>query len=217
MKPTTNTLSIKSTGPYDRAFEQHLIDHSIYPEEYEYADGTALPQPENLQEINERLKRPRLYLSLSKFSDADFKQFKRENANARKEKQVTKSVISIIEGKVRDSRCVSGGIPFANLSQLTDGTLVPGNPDIYHGARPEQLDRRVRNELNKLVVPSTQDSLPILPNFFLATKGPDGSLAVAERQACYDGALGARSMHAIKAYAKDGEAYDGNAYAITSI
>lgn len=216
LNPTTKAFPTKITGPYDRAFEQHLIDHSIYPEEYEYPDGTALPQPENLQEIRERLKRSRPSLSSSKFSDADFKQFRRENANARKEKQVTTSVIPVIQGKIRDSRCISGGIPFANLGQMTDGTLVPGNPDVYHGARPEKLDRRVRDELHKLIVPSTQNSLPILPNFCLAAKGPGGSLEVAERQVCYDGALGARSMHAIKAYAKDGEAYDGNAYAITS-
>ncbi|EEH40420.1 hypothetical protein PAAG_02475 [Paracoccidioides lutzii Pb01] len=31
------------------------------------------------------------------------------------------------------------------------------------------------------------------PNFFLEAKIPDGSLAVATRQACYDGALGADS------------------------
>ena len=194
-----------------------MVDHGIYPEEYEYPDGTAPPQPENLQQINERLGQPRPSLSPSKFSDAGFKKFKRENANARKEKQITTSVIPLMEGEIRDSRGVSGGIPFTNFDHLTDGTLVPGNPDTYYGARPEQLDRRVRDKLNKLVVPSTQDDLPILPNFSLAAKGPDGSLAVAERQACYDGALGARSMHALQAFIEDEGAHDGNAYAIASI
>jgi len=49
-------------------------------------------------------------------------------------------VISVIEGKIRDAKCISGGIPFTNLNHLMDGTLVPGNPDRYYGARPEQLD-----------------------------------------------------------------------------
>ena len=93
--------------------------------------------------------------------------------------------------------------------------LVPGNPDIHYGARPEQLDRQVRNELNDLLVPSTQHDLPILPNFSFAAKGPVGSLAVAGRQACYDGALGAHSIHALQEYAEDGEAQDGNTYTIT--
>ncbi|KAI0187943.1 hypothetical protein F4808DRAFT_466292 [Astrocystis sublimbata] len=43
---------------------------------------------------------------------------------------------------------------------------------------------------SRRIVPSTQPDLPVAPNFFLAAKGPDGSLAVVERQACYDGALG---------------------------
>src|SRR2546423_1000266 len=67
--------------------------------------------------------------------------------------------------------------------------FVPGNPDIYYGARPEQLDRQVCDVLSGHIIPSTQDDLPIVPNFFLA-KDPEGSLAVAGRQACYDGALG---------------------------
>ena len=68
-----------------------------------------------------------------------------------------------------------------------------------------------------MIVPSTQDDLPILPNFLLAAKGPDGSLAVAGRQATYDGALGARSMHALQSYREDAESYDDKAYTITSI
>jgi hypothetical protein len=63
------------------------------------------------------------------------------DADASEERQVTESVIPFIEGKIADSKCVAGGIPFRNLDHLTDGTLVPGNPD--RGARPEQLDRRI--------------------------------------------------------------------------
>jgi hypothetical protein len=47
-------------------------------------------------------------------------------------------------------------------------------------------------------------------------KGPDGSAAVAERQACYDGALGARAMHSLQSYGQDKPTYDNNAYVITS-
>ncbi|KAF2192904.1 hypothetical protein K469DRAFT_795090 [Zopfia rhizophila CBS 207.26] len=55
------------------------------------------------------------------------------------------------------------------------------------------------------------------PNFFLAAKGPDGSLVVAGRQACYDGALGARAMHSLQSYRQDEPVYDNNADTITSI
>lgn len=106
--------------------------------------------------------------------------------------------------------------PIYEPSPFDNGTLVPGNPDVYHGARPEQLNRQVRDELSSDIIPSTQDDLPILPNFFLAVKGPDGSSAVAKRQACYVGALGARGMLRLHSYAQDNLVYDNNAYTFTS-
>jgi hypothetical protein len=214
-KPTTNTT--KSTGPYDRGFQQNLIDGGVYPDEYEYPDGRVPLQPDNWEDINQRLAQPRLSLSPSKFSNEQFRKFKRADANAFKEKQVTTSVIPIIEGEIRDAKYVSGGIPFTNLDYLTNGTLVPGNPDLYYGARPEQLDRRVRDELSGHIISSTQDDLPIAPNFLLAAKGPDGSLAVAGRQASYDGALGARGQLSLQSYGEDEPVYDNIAHTITSI
>jgi hypothetical protein len=92
---------------------------------------------------------------------------------------VINSVIPIIEGKVGDDKCVAGYIPFNNLDHLTDGTIAPAKPDLFYGARPEQLDRRVRTELGSRIIPSTQNDLPMAPNFFLEAKGPDGSLTVA--------------------------------------
>ena len=108
-------------------------------------------------------------------------------------------------------------MPFTNLDALTDGTLVPDNPDIYYGARPEQLDRRVRDELSGHIIPSIQDDSPIAPNFFLAAKGPDGSLAVAGRQASYDVALGARRVRSVRSYRQAEPVFDNKAYTITSI
>ena len=173
-------------------------------------------KPNNWEEINIRLLRPRSSLSPSTFSEEAFQKFVQADTDAPKEKQITTSVIPIIEGNTEDAKCVSGGIPFTNLDPLTDGTLVPGNPDIYYGARPEQLNRQVRDELSGNIIPSTQDDLPILPNFFLAVKGPDGSAAVAKRQACYDGALGARGMLHLHSYGKGNLMDDNNAYTFAS-
>ena len=211
---TSNTT--KSTGPYNRNFQQNLIDGGVYPDGYEYPNGQVPAQPGNWDEINQRLLQPRSSLSPSRFTNEDFKAFQRADAHASKEKQVTTSVMPMIEGNIEDAKCVSGGIPFTNLDPLTDGTLVPGNPDIYYGARPEQLDRRVRDALRGHIIPSTQDDLPIVPNFFIAVKGPDGSAAVAKRQACYDGALGARSMLSLQSYGQGNLVYDNNAYTFTS-
>jgi hypothetical protein len=193
-KPTTNTTTTRNTRPYDRNFQQNLIDGGVYPHRYEYPDGRIPAKPNNWEEVNQSLAQPRPSLSRSKFSEEAHEQFVRADAHASKEDQVTKSVIPIIEGKITDAKSVSGKIPFTNLDHLTDGRLVPGNPDLYYGARPEQLNRQVRDELSGQIIPSTQHDLPIAPNFFLAAKGPDGSIAVAGRQASYDGALGAYTV-----------------------
>ncbi|KAF2973210.1 hypothetical protein GQX73_g433 [Xylaria multiplex] len=214
---TSQTNTTKSISPYDRAFQQHLLDHNIFPDDYEYPDGTVPPEPSNLDDILRVLAKRRPSLSPSRFSDSDFRRFKRADTHASKEWQVISTVIPIIEGEVRDSKCVSGQIPFTNLDHLTDRPLVPGNPDRYYGARPEQLNRQVRTELSKQIVPSTQHDLPIAPNFFLAVKGPGGSLEVAERQAFYDGALGARGIRSLQTYGDAELDSDNNASTITSI
>ena len=211
---TPGTKTTKTTGPYDRAFQQHLVDFGIYPEGYEYPDGRVPPEPEKMEEIVRFLAQPRPSLSPSRFSREDFRKFKRADAHAAKEKQVTNSVIPIIEGDVGDNKCVAGDIPFTNLDHLTDDSLVPGNPHRYYGARPEQLDRQVRTELSGRLIPSTQQDLPIAPNFFLGVKGPEGVPVVAQRQALYDGTLGERGIRDLLSYRSD-PVYDKNAHTMT--
>lgn len=122
-----------------------------------------------------------------------------------------------MKGKITDDKCVEGDILFTNLGPLINDTLTAVKPDLYYGVRLEQLDRRVRDESNGHIIPSTHYDLPIAPNFFLAAKGPNGTAAVARRQACYDGALGARGMHSLQSYGEAEPVHDNNAYTITSI
>lgn len=169
-----------------------------------------------MKDFKQILAQRRASLSSSIFDDEAFEDFVQADVRAAKEKQVSESVIPIIEGKIKDLGCRSGGVPFNNLKPLTDGTLKPGNPDIYYGARPAQLSRNVREELSGNIIPTTEDKLPIAPNFFLEIKGPEGSPAVVERQACYNGALGVKGMHSLQSYQQDGPVYDNNVSAITS-
>lgn len=212
--PTTTTANI---GVYHRNFQQNLIDHGVFPYAYEYPDGRIPAKPDNWKDINQRLMQPRASLSPSRFPDDAFEAFVKADAHASKENKVIDSVIPVIEGKISDRRCVAGNVPFTNLDHLTDGALSSGHPDRFYGARPEQLNRQIRNQLSGRIVPSTQDDLPMAPNFFLAAKGPDGTLGVAGRQACYDGALGARGIQSLQSYGQTEPVYDNNAYTITSI
>ncbi|EEP76022.1 predicted protein [Uncinocarpus reesii 1704] len=215
-KGKRTTAETSTASAYSQNFQQNLIDHGIYLDDYEFPNGNVPSQPNNFDEIVERLARLQPSLSPSKFSDEDFKKFKRANTNASKERLVTTSVIPIIEGEISNSNCVGGDYPFQNLAPLTDGMLASAKPDHFYGARPEQLNHQIRNHLSHHIIPSTQDDLPIVPNFFLEAKGPDGSLAIATRQACYNGALGARGMHSLQSYQQDGPIYDNNAYTLTS-
>ncbi|KAH6894600.1 hypothetical protein B0T10DRAFT_590267 [Thelonectria olida] len=213
-KTIGDTKPTKTTGPYDRNFTQHLIDHGIFPAYYSYPNGRAVPKPDNMDEILRALALPRS--PLLQLSDGNLGSFIEADRDAFKERDVVKSVIPMIEGDLRDGKCMAGGVPFRNLYPLTDGSLVAGNPDQYHGARPEQLHQKVRQELNHNIIPTTQMDLPIAPNFFLEAKGPEGALAVVQRQACYLGALAARGMHTLQSYASRDPTYDNKAYTISA-
>ncbi|EDN10992.1 predicted protein [Histoplasma mississippiense (nom. inval.)] len=169
---TKGTTKATSTTAYSRNFQQNLIDHGVYPPEYRYPDRRKPSKPSNWTEINETLAQPRASLSPSKFSEDRFEDFREADAYASKEKPVTNSVVPILDGDVGDPKCVGGDYLFGNLAPLTDGTLAQAKPDHFYGARPEQLDRQIRNELSDHIIPSTQDDLPMVPNFFLEAKGP---------------------------------------------
>ena len=177
---TRNTTTTKSAGPYDRAFQNHLIDFGIHPDGYEYPNGRAPSEPGNIDDIRAALAQPGPSMSPSRFSNEDFRKFKRADTQASKERQVATSVIPIIDGDIGDTKRVAGEVPFTNLDNLTDGSLVAGNPDLYYGARPDQFDRHIREELGGQIVSSNQHNLSIVPNSFLAVEGPDGSAAVAQ-------------------------------------
>ena len=220
---STTKNTIKNLSTYDTAFQQKLVDSHIYYPHYEYPGGTKTPKPDNWDYINERLARSRASLSPSRFTREQHDDFVRKDANAAKEDMVKKRVIPIIEGTIKegtikDIGTQSGNIPFTNLAPLVaTNKLVNGNPDIYYGARPEQLDLRVREELEQFIIPSTQHDLPILPNHFTAAKGPDGTAAVARRQATYDSCFGARAQLYTRSYGQVELQFDNNAYTVSTI
>lgn len=167
-----------------------------------------------MEEIRESLGQPRHSLSLSCFSPKDFQDLQLANVNATRESHIMKTIIPVIEGDSGDTKCDAGDILFNNFDHLTDGTLVPAKPDYYHGARPEQIDRLLRDKLSGAIIPSTQGDLPAAPNFFIGVKGPDGTAAVAMRQIMYDMALGERGQTALLDYHELNPIYDNKAHTI---
>lgn len=203
----------RKTTVYDAAFEQNLIDHGIYPHGYESDDEERSIYPENWDQINARLSRPRPSLSPSRFPRESFRKFERANIHAYSEDDVKATVLPIIMGDT--TILASRNVEFNNLAPLTDGNVSNDKPDYYEGSRPADLKLQIRKDLDKYIVPSTDTSRPCLPNFFTEVKGPDGSAKVLKRQACYDSAIGARAMLKLRSYVDDTTALDDNAYTIT--
>ncbi|GKZ23968.1 hypothetical protein AbraIFM66951_010220 [Aspergillus brasiliensis] len=211
-KPKTGATTV-----YDPHFERHLIDHGVFLPFLTYPDGTEPSEPENLAEIQRRLEAPRPGPALSEDSlRKTFDEFVRLDNNAVDEQVVVADIVPILKGKRKANSLTGGNHPFNNLAPLTDGSIPHAKPDLYHGAPPTQLNPAIREQLNDQVVPSKQVRRPVAPNFFVEAKGQNGSVPVIIRQACYDGAIGARAMHSIQQFSKKGgKRYDNKAYTIT--
>ncbi|KAL7963195.1 hypothetical protein V8C34DRAFT_310746 [Trichoderma compactum] len=186
------TTTKKSTTPYNRGFEQHLTDHAVHP--------TWKSQKLDLEDIRAAIAVPRRSLSPSKFSDSAFETFQDSNAQSKDEDDVKAYVIPTIIGTKQRDYLFAINTLFGNIKPLTD-----------------DLDRSIRDKLSGYIIPSTMEDKPMVPNLFMEVKGPDGSLAVATRQARYNGAIGSRAIHSLQNYKKEEPAYNSNPYAFSSI
>ena len=209
----------RKSSAYDPDFEQHLIDHGIYPHGYDQGDDDdddddGSVYPDNWEEINERLAQPRPSLSPSRFPREAFRKFEKTNMQALTENTVMSKAFPIIAGTTDIPS--QENLLFGNLKDFTNGSIAKAKPDFYDGSRSAELDKHIREKLGPYIVPSTNTAAPCLPNFFTEAKGPNGSSAVCKRQALYDGALGARGIHELRSYIDQETLFDNKAYTITS-
>ncbi|KAM5470780.1 hypothetical protein MauCBS54593_003824 [Microsporum audouinii] len=214
--PSPKTTKIKSITAYSPKFTQHLSSHGIYLDGYDRPCGKQMPKPKNFDNLHDILSRSRRAVSPTDLSADDFQKFKFRDTIAVNESGVIGLLIPTMDGSNKNRGSTAMDHLCSNLASMTDDTLVIAKPDLLYGARPEQLNRLIRDDLDDMIVPSTYKHFPMLPNFFLEVKGPDGSPAVAARQACHDGAIGARGIHALQSYKNDSPVYDKNAYTITA-
>ncbi|KAK8148182.1 hypothetical protein G3M48_000222 [Beauveria asiatica] len=128
--------------------------------------------------------------------------------------KVMADILPIIRGNTNIPN--KGNLPFANLDSITDGITVDAVPDLYDGSHSIELHKTVRQDLGKTVIPTSHGRAPVAPNFFVEAKAPRGGADVAKRQACLDGAVGARAMHSLQNYGEDEPVYDGNAHTYSS-
>ena len=194
----------KRSSAYDGNFEQHLLDNNIHRANREQRAA-------NHEEWAEVLERPRD--SPSRTSDRSFKSFVRAADSALDEGEVMSRAFPKLVGNLKHA---SGqNVPFGHLERITDKIVIP-QPDWYQGEIAGEGNRTLRERLDKAIIPSKRKDRPFLPTYFAEAKGPEGSFAVAQRQACHDGALGAKTLHKLQSLGGT-ETYDGNAYAASAI
>lgn len=87
---------------------------------------------------------------------------------------------------------------FMNLEAFTDD-ITDTKPDLYDGSDPTQIDTLPREDLCLFIVPLTQQST-YSAKFLCRREGSGDASSVAERQAYYDGTLGACTMRQIQSF-----------------
>lgn len=206
-----DTDKTEKTNAYDINFEILLANR-----------GITQPDPDNIPDNKvewlERLEQERLSNSVSDISDEKFREFQRVVVKAHNKPKVMKHIYPYLRGddRVDNSHIGQQNRPCANWEPLTkDEALVTPQPDLFDGIG-ELSYPQLRAELSKSIVPAVSNS-PSLPNCFVEFKSPEGTSGCAERQACYDGAFGARGIHQAQNYGKKPgeEVYDNKAYTIS--
>ncbi|KAL9131050.1 MAG: hypothetical protein Q9217_000936 [Psora testacea] len=158
----------KKMSTRNRNFRQHLIDRGYFRVGHD-------DEPANLEEIHNRLIQPRPSLSPACFPREAFLTFWRIHQDASNEAKVMNAVFPIITATTAIPSEMN--VQFETLEDLTDGSITKAQPHHYDGTRPAKLNTQIREDFAPYIVPSTNNTLPCLPNFFTEVKGPDGSMA----------------------------------------
>ena len=196
----------KRSSAYTPNFAQKLIDNGVFMVN---PDDRAA----NHQEWNEVLVQPRPSLSPSRMSDGHYNRFVKAVYDTQNEDEVMSRVFTQVVGDPRYPSRQNARL--GNLDPIAENVVVP-QPDWYEGDVPGPGNRQLRKQLAKSIVPSAEEHYPFLPNFFAEVKGPEGRTSVAQRQACHDGALGARAMHRLENLGRKEEVFDNKARTATA-
>lgn len=162
---------------------------------------------------------PRRSLSPTAFTDDDHTSFIDTWEKATAKSRAMQDVFIKIRGPNRypsaSDRPCGNWAPL--LSQLSDeADLVTAKPNYCEGHNHDARNAQIRQILSTYIVPLSCPDVPFLLNFFLEAKDDDGSTAVADRQATYNGALGAPGMHHLQTYGMEGF-FDKNAYTVSAV
>lgn len=155
------------------------------------------------------------FLSLSLFEELAIEESRREHAAIVFKSNLLRTVFPILCGS---TNILHGeNVLFDGLHQMVEDIPYP-QPTFYDGVPPAEIDERVKEDLQHLIIPSAANpQAPAVPNFFVEIRAPSEDEKWIRCRACYNGALGARAIHSVQNYGRDEPIYDGNAHVITTI
>lgn len=105
-----------------------------------HADGTWSPEPKNVEDILKTMKTTRRCLSPSVVPETAHEDFQQQTADTVRRK-FCHTVMSFITDDLKIWYEV--GVTFTNLTSITgNATLIP-RPDLFDGAHPDTLDKKV--------------------------------------------------------------------------
>ncbi|KAH0531336.1 hypothetical protein TsFJ059_000181 [Trichoderma semiorbis] len=196
-----------------------LVDNNIFPEGFRYPDSYPAPELINLDTILDELSVGRC--GQRWYEEKKFRMLQHTNHSLSRS-TIMRRVIPILKGSVDDidlepDTMNDGGTELDNLNPLVEGVEVVLQPDYFDGVPFTAIDRKIRDALGGIIIPSKHIAAPIAPNFFLEVRKPSGNAVTTKMEACYYGACGARLMHAIQNYGQNRRPkYDEKAYSFSS-
>ena len=202
---SSNTASTASTANLSLLLEQANVRRSTFDEE-----------PVNLQDWMGAIKKESSSLGSDAAISAAHQQFRRAVDASSLKEEVMMDIFPAIRGELRYFRAVNRICP--NLADLSDDDkLIIPKPDYMEGCELDNANMRLCDVLSPFIVTANVEEAPFAPNFSTKVLGNSDTLEVAEKQARYDGALGARGIHMMLNLGKATEGFDGKAYTVTFI
>ncbi|KAF1734895.1 hypothetical protein CRV24_003813 [Beauveria bassiana] len=208
----------RDSTAYDANFELCLQQQGIFRESTRFPDGTQIPEPRNLPEINKILFERRNDLQPPRLDEADFTSFANNHEFSPRPEPMRAIIPTIIGPKtveeVSEKRF--------HIEPIGDIPFIHPAPDIFDCARRHDLHRDIYRSLYRRVIPErARDGKPdpAVPNWFVEARVWASNTEECKRRICFVGAYGARAMHALQNYGRRAEekVYDGNAYTFSVV
>jgi hypothetical protein len=190
---------------------EHLIQHGIYSYSRWFGEAVFV-QPDNYEELKRVIENSR---PSNNVTDEEVKKYRKSKWKINSKKSIAAACSAFQFVSTDPTLPSTNNVTFTNIEPMTNGLIPKPTPHYYDGATVEGLDRRVCEALHKYIVPNESGPHPVVPNFFTILKSDITTDYVANRQAMYWGAVGARAMYHLHSY-KGTKYFDNNAYTIVS-